>query len=114
MRAASLSKDLRYDAPGHSDCASYRLQTMDVGGAGHVSVGVSYFLPGGGAEMSASDAEKVYLVIDGEVTVITQDGEVTLGPLDSCRISAGEARRVENRGQQVATMAVVMPFRDVS
>ena len=37
--------------------------------------------------------------LEGEVTVITDDGETTLGPLDSCRLAPGEARSIVNRDQ---------------
>ena len=33
---------------------------------------------------------------------------VTLGPLDSCHLGPGEARAIENRGNAVATMLVVL------
>ena len=35
-------------------------------------------------------------------------GEVTLGPLDSCHLAPNEGRSIENRGNSVATMAVVV------
>jgi mannose-6-phosphate isomerase-like protein (cupin superfamily) len=73
-------------------------------------VGLSYFLPGGGAESSATPIEKVYVVVEGELTFVTDDGEQVLGPLDSCRLAPGERRSVENRSNRVATMLVLMPY----
>jgi mannose-6-phosphate isomerase-like protein (cupin superfamily) len=58
--------------------------------------------------MAASPSEKIYVVISGEVTVITQSGSVTLGPLDSCHLGPGEARAIENRSNAVASMLVVL------
>lgn len=52
--------------------------------------------------------EKVYVVISGAITVATDDEEVVLGPLDSCRVQAGEARTVTNRTNEVASMLVIM------
>jgi uncharacterized cupin superfamily protein len=52
----------------------------------------------------------VYVVIRGEVTVVTDGGEATLGPLDSCHIPAGEARTIVNRTNDVASLIVVMPY----
>jgi len=51
-------------------------------------------------------------VVRGEVTVVTDDTEATLGVFDSCHIPAGEARIVVNRTNDVASMLVVMPYPD--
>ncbi len=40
-------------------------------------IGLSHYLPGGKAEKSASDYERVYMVLDGEITVTTEQGTVT-------------------------------------
>lgn len=63
--------------------------------------------------MAGSPFEKVYVVIEGELTIITEDGETVLGPLDSCHIAAGEARAVENRTNRVASMLVTVPNKPV-
>ncbi|HXK54206.1 MAG TPA: cupin domain-containing protein [Hyphomicrobiales bacterium] len=46
----------------------------------------------------------------GEVTVITDDGETVLGPMDSCYLAPGERREIINRTNQPASMLVVMPY----
>jgi quercetin dioxygenase-like cupin family protein len=56
--------------------------------------------------------EKVYVVLDGEVTVITDAGETVLRRLDSCLLAPNEARSIENRTNQPASMLVVMPYPD--
>jgi len=38
-------------------------------------VGLSHFLPGGGADESSSEAERVYVVLEGHITVTTEDGD---------------------------------------
>ena len=73
-------------------------------------VGMSHFLPGGGAENSGSNAEKVYFVLSGEITVITETGEATLGPNDSCYLAAGEKRSIVNRSQSPTAMLVIMTY----
>jgi quercetin dioxygenase-like cupin family protein len=108
MQAKHLSEAKSYEAPNHRGYCSLRLFGLDAGGPKQFTVGLSHFLPGGGASWSASVTEKVYLVISGHVTVITEKGEVTLGPLDSCHLAPGEGRSIENRGNDVATMAVVI------
>jgi glyoxylate utilization-related uncharacterized protein len=99
-----------YDAPKHFDCTALRLQGFDASDAKNFWVGISHFLPGGGCEHDATPLEKVYLVVDGEVTVITDVGEQTLGLYDSCYLAPNEARSVENRTNRPASMIVVMPY----
>ena len=62
----------------------------------------------GKAEKSASDNERVYMVLDGEITVTTDQGTAVLGPMDSVHIAPKEMRVVENRGNAVATMLVIV------
>ncbi|MCW3836202.1 cupin domain-containing protein [Sphingomonas canadensis] len=101
----------RYDAPGHYDMRGLRLQGFDASTAGFAWTGLSHFLPGGGAEMDASPLEKIYVVIEGAVTIELGDGTChILRPFDSCFIGAGEARAIRNEGNAVASMLVVMPY----
>ncbi len=99
-----------YQAPNHHDMRALRLQGFEAGGPETSWVGLSHFLPGGGAGPDSSPLEKVYVVLAGSVTVRADGQEVTLGPLDSCFIPGGETREVKNLGNAVATMLVVMPY----
>jgi quercetin dioxygenase-like cupin family protein len=99
-----------YEAPNHFDMRSLRLQGFEPEGPRTSWVGLSHFLPGGGAGPDASALEKVYVVLAGALTVRAGGQEITLGPLDSCCIPAGELREVKNPGNEVATMLVVMPY----
>jgi quercetin dioxygenase-like cupin family protein len=104
-------KDARpYEAPKHFDMRGLRLQGFEASSAESFWVGLSNFLPGGGAEMDSTPLEKVYVVISGEVTISTEEGETTLGPLDSCRLAPGEARAIVNRTNLPALMLVAMPY----
>ncbi len=96
-----------YEAPKHHGMTAFRLQGLDTSAVEHFWCGFSVFLPAGGAEKAASPTEKVYVVLSGEVTVITDGGATTLGPLDSCRIAPNEARSIENRSRDVAKMLVI-------
>lgn len=109
MQVTRIAEAQPYEAPKHHGGHMLRLQGMDASPVERFWVGFSQFLPGGGAEHDATPAEKVYVVLDGEVTVITDDGEATLGPLDSCQLASGEARSVVNRTNRTASMLVVMP-----
>ena len=100
-----------YQAPLHHDVMALRLQGFDASGADFAWAGLSHILPGGGADMDAGPLGKIYVVIEGAVTVTLGDGgSALLEKLDSCFIPAGEAREVRNAGNAVASMIVIMPY----
>ena len=110
MQITRFAEARRYDAPKHFDMRSLRLQGFDSSASRFAWVGVSHFLPQGGAEMDSGPLEKIYVVLAGEVQVALADGTThVLRALDSCHIPAGEARAIRNDSNQVATMLVVMP-----
>lgn len=111
MDITRLAEAKTYDAPKHYDMRSLRLQGLEASGADFAWTGLSYFLPGGGAEMDAGPLGKIYVVLEGDVTIELGSGEIhVLSRLDSCFIPGGEARAVRNDGNTVATMLVVMPY----
>ncbi len=110
MKVNRLADVASYDPPNHHGCTALRLQGFDASDAKNFWVGMSHILPGGGADHEATPLEKVYVVIRGEVTVMTDAREATLFANDSCYIAANEARSVINRTNDVATMIVVMPY----
>ena len=73
-----------YEAPNHRGCAALRLFGAEAGGTQTLIVGVSHFMPGGGAGPDASPPEKVYFVL------------------------AGENREIINRGNEVCTILVAI------
>lgn len=110
MKIVRLADARPYVAPKHYDMRSLRLQGFEASDAKAFWVGLSYFLPGGGAERDSNPMEKVYVVVSGEVTLITDSGEHTLTALDSCHLAPGEARAVENRTNSPATMLVLTTY----
>ena len=73
--------------------------------------GLSEYEPGGGIKFSGEDSpnEKVYYLIEGELTLTDKDGNKTvLGPKDSIYRGPGDACSVENTGTTTATMLVVV------
>lgn len=111
MQITRIGDAQRYDAPKHFDMRSLRLQGFTASQADFAWMGLSYFLPGGGAEMDAGSIGKMYLVLEGEVTIELATGEThVLRKLDSCFIGAGEGRAIRNASNLVATMLVVMPY----
>ena len=101
-----------YDAPNHRGVVGLRLQGFEDGGPTNQWVGLSQFLPGGGAGPDATPFEKVYVVLSGEMSVEVDGETIALGPMDSCTIPAGEVRRIENRSNDVCRMLVVIPYPD--
>jgi quercetin dioxygenase-like cupin family protein len=105
-------KDVKpYAAAGHFNMTAMRLSGKEETGAQKFWMGLSHFLPGGGAEMSGTPTEKVYFVLEGEVTVTTPDGsEFTLRKNDSIFIGPGEQRAIINKTNMPASMLVVINY----
>ena len=99
-----------YDAPNHRGVVGLRLQGFEENGPKNQWVGYSQFLPGGGAGPDATPFEKVYVVLDGEMTVLAGGVETVLGALDSCTIAPGEVREIANRSNHVCKVLVVIPY----
>lgn len=111
MKVTRLEEAVPYYPPKHSATVhAMHLQHKSQGCDAPYSVGCSYYLPGAKAEWDASPLHKVYVVLDGELTVATEEGEVTLHALDSVYLAPNERREVRNDTNRVATMLVVMPY----
>ena len=100
----------KYEAPNHWDVTGLRLQGFAEGGPENQWVGLSQFLPGGGAGPDSTPFEKVYVVLQGEMTVTIDGKDTVLGKYDSCTIAPNEVRKIENRRNDVCIMLVVMPY----
>src|ERR1700761_4503257 len=110
MQITRFADAQRYDAPKHFDMRSLRLQGFDASAAKFAWVGLSHFLPQGGAAMDAGPLEKIYVVLSGEVTIELADGSRhVLKAMDSCHIPPGEARAIRNDRNEMASMIVIMP-----
>lgn len=110
MHVKRFSDAKPYVAPNHRDCYGLRLQGFEPRGPENQWVGLSQFLPGGGAGPDSTPFEKVYVVLDGEMTVIIDGQETVLGRYDSCTIPPHQIRTIENRRNDTCTMLVVMPY----
>ena len=98
-----------YDAKKHFGMAAMRLQGQGVSSLEDYWVGFSKFLPGGGAERAAAPTAKVYVVLEGEVTVTTAEGDAVLGKYDSCFLPPNTDRSILNATNHVAQMLVISP-----
>ncbi len=99
-----------YDAPNHRGVVGLRLQGHEAHGPKNQWVGFSQFLPGGGAGPDSTLFEKVYVVLEGEMTVIANGQETVLRKMDSCTIWPNETREIVNRSNHVCKMLVVLPY----
>lgn len=115
MHVVAFPKAPFYSAPGHAQMTMQRLQGMEAGPSDSVWIGCSLIEPGGGTTSSASDMEKFYICLEGEVQVTAIHGDqsqvTVLGPMDSCRIAPQEARQLLNAGASPARVLLVMPNR---
>lgn len=100
-----------YVAPAHHDVAAMRLQGHEAGPTERFWVGLSYYLPGGGADESPTAEETVYVVLDGTLVVQADGREEEIGPLDSVHLPKGTLRRVDNRSARPATLLVIIGNR---
>lgn len=116
MNVTRLCDAPTYVAPAHHDVRTSRLQGLEAGPTERFWVGVSLYHPGGMAEKAAAPEETVYVVLDGELVIHTDEGEVVLGRLDSMHLAKGETRSILNRSDHETTLLVTManPDRDES
>ena len=87
-----------------------RLPGFEEGGPTNQWIGFSQFLPGGGAGPDSTPFEKVYVILEGEMTIEWDGKTEVLGAMDSCTIPAGQLRRIENKSNHVCKMLVVIPY----
>jgi quercetin dioxygenase-like cupin family protein len=99
-----------YEAPNHRGVLGLRLQGFEPGGPANQWVGFSQILPGGGAGPDSTPFEKIYVVLEGRLTLIMGGAETVLGPMDSCTIQPGEVREIVNRDNHVCKILVVIPY----
>ncbi len=104
-----------YAAPGHYDMVAMRIHGKEETGAEKFWIGRSTFLPGGGAEYAYADnpLEKVYYIIEGEMTVRDDDGnEYVLHKDESISFKPNEGRYLENKSNAPAVMLVIINYPD--
>ena len=99
-----------YTAPNHREMLGLRLQGFMKNGPTNQWVGLSQFLPGGGAGPDSTPIEKIYVVLEGEITIIINGTETVLSKYDSCTIPADEIREIINSRNNICIMMVVMPY----
>ena len=104
-----------YEAAGHFGMTATRVHGREETGADKFWVGLSTFLPGGGAEWAYEDnpLEKVYYVLEGEMTVTDKDGkEYVVHKDESISFPPNEGRGLINKSNLPARMLVIINYPD--
>jgi mannose-6-phosphate isomerase-like protein (cupin superfamily) len=115
MKKITINDVESYAAPGHFDMNAFRLQGKDESGLQTFWVGKSFFLPGGGADWAYEDNpnEKVYYIVEGEMTVKSKDETFVLHKGDTIYIGPNEGREIKNTGKNVCEMLVIITYKGI-
>lgn len=109
MRITRLADAEPFNPAGHSGVGPVRLQGGEATPTEHLTVALSHYLPGGEAEMAPQPAETIYVVVAGELVVVSEGTEETLYPYDSVHFTPGTVRSVANRTHLPASILVIRP-----
>ena len=110
MKKVELKDVKPYQALKHFNMTALRLHGKEESGAQKFWMGLSHFLPGGGAEYDSTPTEKIYFVLDGEVTIKTKEETIVLKAWDSIFIGPDEGREIINETNKPASMLVVINY----
>jgi hypothetical protein len=103
-----------YKAPNHFDMHMLRLQGHEAGPSQSLWLGVSQLLPGGHTTLDGSPVEKHYVVLEGELTLVSElngvHTEAVLQRHDSACFAPSEMRQLVNRSNRPATVLLAMPY----
>ncbi len=112
MIVRKFSEAKPYEAPNHRDYKSFRVYGAEMGVSQSLVFGISHFLPGGGAGPDASQPEKIYYILAGELTIIVVGNETVAKAGDSVYLGPNESRQNVNRGHEMCNLAIgVVPVR---
>jgi quercetin dioxygenase-like cupin family protein len=113
MVKRTLEELKTYEAPGHFGMTAMRIHGKEETGAEKFWVGLSTFLPGGGAEYAYEDnpLEKFYYVLEGEMTVTDkEDNRYVIHAGESISFKPFEGRYLKNEANRPAVMLVVINY----
>lgn len=102
-----------YDAPGHFGMTAMRIHGKEETNAEKFWIGLSTFLPGGGAEYAYEDnpLEKVYFVLEGEILVTDKAGnEYRVKENESISFEPFEGRHLVNDTNEPARILVIINY----
>jgi mannose-6-phosphate isomerase-like protein (cupin superfamily) len=112
MHVTRLANGTLFDPPGHRGVGPIRLQGGDTSATQNLSVVLSHYLPGAEAGLAPQPTETVYVIVAGELVMISEGTEETLQPYDSVHFTAGTVRKVVNRSPLPASMIVIRAINE--
>jgi quercetin dioxygenase-like cupin family protein len=107
MKLVQHGEGEAYQAKGHFSCYPMNKLVVEKD-TRRLTVGMSHFLPGGGAEMSSSPKERAYYVLSGSIKISGKSDEFVLRPGDLIYIGPGEERSFTVLGNEPATILVTI------
>ena len=115
MNITRIDSAPTYVAPNHFGMTCLRLQGREAGPAEQMWMGMSIIEPGGYTTLDPSPMEMLSIVLQGEMTLVSQAGdgpfeEVVLKTWDTARFAPGESRQLKNLTNEVVRVVITMPF----
>ena len=112
MKKTSIQDAKPYHPPGHQGMVALRLQDKELSGSSQIWMGLSHFLPMGGAEWAYKDSptEKIYFVLEGEITVQSETETFILKKYDSIYLPPFESRLITNQSNFPASILVTITY----
>ncbi len=111
MKVVRIGEGSFYEAPGHFNCTC-----MNKFIAGQetkrTTIAISHFLPDGGAQMSSSPKERVYVVLAGRIQVTGKNEEHILEARHMIYIAPHEERAFKVLGSEPASILVILTSVD--
>ncbi len=107
MKVVRIGEGSLYDAPGHFNCSCMN-KVVAGEDSQRTTIAVSHFLPEGGADMSSSPKERVYVVLAGKIKIIGKTEEHILEARQMIYIAPGEERGFKVLGTEPASILVVL------
>lgn len=93
--------------PNHFDMRTFPLVEKLPDSGEQLALSLSYYLPGGGAAFGPQPVEVIFYLLDGALTIQTDNGERSLAAGEAVHISKGENKGIENRSNATATLLVI-------
>lgn len=109
VKKITLSDAETYSPEAHFKMDAQKLHNKALGTSEGFGVSFSTFHPGGGADQNAKAAESVYYVVEGQLTITTPDGDITLNKNESIYRPAGAIAGIINKSDKDVQMLVIFP-----
>jgi glyoxylate utilization-related uncharacterized protein len=109
MKVISVNDAKPYNPPLHNAMVALKLCDANLCDAQQFWCGLSHFLPGGGAQWAYEDSptEKLYVVLEGAITVRTKDETRVVSKGEAVFLSPFEGREVVNHTNYPVSMLVI-------